>query len=57
MSVLEQLEAAANAGHADDALVAVSVGLLRTITDQLRAGDAAEAQLLALTGTTEGTTA
>jgi hypothetical protein len=49
MSVIEQLEAQAKAGHADDALVAMPVSMIRTIAIRLRAGEAAAAQLRAST--------
>lgn len=47
MSVIEQLEAQASAGHADTDLVGVPVSMIRTIAVRLREGEAAAAQLRA----------
>lgn len=47
MSVIEQLEAQASAGHADTDLVGVPVSMIRTIAARLREGEAAAAQLRA----------
>ncbi len=47
MSVIEQLEAQANAGHADTDLVGVPVAMIRTIATKLRRLESAEAQLRA----------
>lgn len=49
MSVVEQLEAQANAGHADTALVGVPVSMIKVIAARLREGEAAAAQLRAST--------
>ncbi|OWK27566.1 hypothetical protein [Sphingomonas dokdonensis] len=49
MSIVEQLEAQAQAGHADTDLVGVPVSMIRTIATRLREGEAAAAQLRAST--------
>lgn len=45
MSIVEQLEQQANANHADDALVAVPIAMIRTIATRLRRLEAAERAL------------
>ncbi len=50
MSLIEQLEAQANAGHADTDLVGVPVATIRTLATKLRRLETTEAQLRAATG-------
>lgn len=50
MSIVEQLEAQANAGHADTDLIGVPVATIRTLATKLRRLEITEAQLRAAAG-------